>query len=246
MRGVFDDEEDVERRKSGGDTELTLSTGTVLFLFVGLIILCGACFGLGYMVGHRGSPSQAAVLPPAGTAAVSQPESLPAKPTATTKHPAPAAAPASPTSSDASQTAAATPPKSKTTVTVPIAPTTGTESSSESAQPKVRPALPATAAPQATYPSHPADTASNASQQQSRSAGTSQSAIFWVQVAAVSRVDDAKVLANALTRHGYAVTARRDADNLIHVLIGPFNSRDEANRWRTKLLGDGYNAEIQP
>ena len=48
-------------------------------------------------------------------------------------------------------------------------------------------------------------------------------------------------------KHGYAVEARRDpADNLIHVRIGPFNDRDEANRWRLKLLNDGYNAMIQP
>jgi cell division septation protein DedD len=30
------------------------------------------------------------------------------------------------------------------------------------------------------------------------------------------------------------------------VRIGPFTSRDEANRWANKLLGDGYNALVQP
>ena len=68
-----------------------------------------------------------------------------------------------------------------------------------------------------------------------------------VQIAAVSHQEDADVLIGALRRHGYAVNAQRDpVDRLIHVRIGPFNNRDEANRWRTKLLDDGYNAMIQP
>jgi cell division septation protein DedD len=68
-----------------------------------------------------------------------------------------------------------------------------------------------------------------------------------VQIAAVSHEEDANVLVDALRKHGYAVSARREpADNLIHVRIGPFNDRNEANRWRLKLLNDGYNALIQP
>jgi cell division septation protein DedD len=68
-----------------------------------------------------------------------------------------------------------------------------------------------------------------------------------VQIAAVSHQEDADVLVGALRKRGYAVSARRDpVDSLIHVRIGPFNDRDEANRWRTKLLNDGYNAMIQP
>ena len=68
-----------------------------------------------------------------------------------------------------------------------------------------------------------------------------------VQIATVSHEEDADVLMAALRRRGYAVSARRDpADNLIYVRIGPFNNRDEANRWRLKLLSDGYNALIQP
>ena len=70
-------------------------------------------------------------------------------------------------------------------------------------------------------------------------------AVLWVQVAAVSHVEDAQVLTNALRKHGYTVTPRRESDDLIHVRLGPFNTHDEANRWRLKLLDDGYNAEIQ-
>ena len=68
-----------------------------------------------------------------------------------------------------------------------------------------------------------------------------------VQIAAVSQPEDAEVLVNALRKRGYAVSARREAtDSLIHVRIGPFASRDEANLWRQRLLNDGYNAIVQP
>ena len=68
-----------------------------------------------------------------------------------------------------------------------------------------------------------------------------------VQIAAVSQPEDAEVLVNALRKRGYAVSARREAiDHLIHVRIGPFASRDEANLWRQRLLNDGYNAIVQP
>jgi cell division septation protein DedD len=66
-----------------------------------------------------------------------------------------------------------------------------------------------------------------------------------VQVAAVSHQEDANVLVAALRRHGYAVNARREAgDGLIHVQIGPFYNRNEANAMSQRLLGDGYNANV--
>jgi len=67
-----------------------------------------------------------------------------------------------------------------------------------------------------------------------------------VQIAAVSRTEDADVLVGALKKRGYAVTARRElGDNLIHVQTGPFSSRIDANSMRQKLLNDGYNAIVQ-
>ena len=32
---------------------------------------------------------------------------------------------------------------------------------------------------------------------------------------------------------------------MIHVRSGPFTSKDEADKWRTKLLSDGYNAILR-
>jgi len=76
---------------------------------------------------------------------------------------------------------------------------------------------------------------------------TAQASALMVQIAAVTNPEDADVLVNALRRRGYLVYARREAfDGLIHVRVGPFANRDEANRWRLKLLNDGYNAIVQP
>jgi len=70
---------------------------------------------------------------------------------------------------------------------------------------------------------------------------------LMVQIAAVSHQEDADVLAGALRKRGYVVNVGRDrSDSLIHVRIGPFTSRDDANAARQKLLNDGYNASVQP
>jgi cell division septation protein DedD len=74
-----------------------------------------------------------------------------------------------------------------------------------------------------------------------------ESAGLMVQIAAVSHAEDASVLVAALRRRGYAVTARREpADSLIHVQVGPFANRNDANAMCQRLLGDGYNAIVQP
>jgi cell division septation protein DedD len=68
-----------------------------------------------------------------------------------------------------------------------------------------------------------------------------------VQVAAVSHLEDATVLMGALRKRGYAVTARHaPEDELIHVQVGPFASRADANAMSQKLLSDGYNAVVLP
>jgi cell division septation protein DedD len=51
----------------------------------------------------------------------------------------------------------------------------------------------------------------------------------------------------ALRRRGYAVAARQEpGDGLIHVQVGPFNNRNDANIMCQRLLGDGYNASVRP
>jgi cell division septation protein DedD len=67
-----------------------------------------------------------------------------------------------------------------------------------------------------------------------------------VQVAAVSRKGDADMLMAALKRHGYdAAIHQSPQDKLLHVQIGPFTSKKDADAMRQKLIGDGYNAIVK-
>jgi DedD protein len=69
---------------------------------------------------------------------------------------------------------------------------------------------------------------------------------IMVQIAAISRQEDADILVSALRKHGYSVVVRNDPkDSLLHVQIGPFGSRDDAKAMRTRLLADGYNAILK-
>jgi cell division septation protein DedD len=70
---------------------------------------------------------------------------------------------------------------------------------------------------------------------------------LMIQVATVTRQEDADILISALSKRGYTATARHAAaDNKLHVQIGPFSNRNDANAMSKKLLHDGYNAIVQP
>jgi cell division septation protein DedD len=225
MYGVFDDHESqpVERRR---DTELTLGPVMLLGLFFVLVLLCGLCFGLGYSMGKRGSQ--------APTGAVQQP-------VVDTPSPGPASLP----KPSASPQSASRPDRAVVSLT-PVADTApsqtaGTQSAAASpaasvhtAQPEVRPALASQSRPLQPAQTQPAPALPPSTHNPAAAA------------AQPSHPEDADVLVGALRKRGYAVNARRDpADNLIHVRMGPFKTRDEANRWKQKLLNDGYNALVR-
>ena len=66
---------------------------------------------------------------------------------------------------------------------------------------------------------------------------------YFVQVAAVSKQDDAQALVDALKKKQYAAfTSNSSAtDKFFHVQVGPFNDLKDAEATRAKLIGDGYN-----
>jgi DedD protein len=71
-------------------------------------------------------------------------------------------------------------------------------------------------------------------------------AAVMVQIAAVSHREDAENLLNALKQRGYGVTIRNEPqDKLLHVQIGPFPTRKDADVTRQRLLSDGYNAIVK-
>jgi cell division septation protein DedD len=67
--------------------------------------------------------------------------------------------------------------------------------------------------------------------------------VYFVQVAAVSKQDDAEALVEALRKKQYPafVAANSTSDKLFHVQVGPFGDIKEAEGSRVKLINDGYN-----
>lgn len=249
MRKYFD-EEPHEKSRGKGDTELTLGSWTLLTVFFGLVVLCGLCFGLGYAVGSHGSkgpvfqsqPPAAGPSPqmPANSqdlkpSAAAQPAAVPMQPMTAVdpgtvqgsgQVPPPGSASGSPVVTSASAVTSS-----------PVAGQQGVASNAAGWH-AVQPALPGgTGTMQGAQPT----TASTVQPAMSGQAS------MMVQIAALSNQEDAGVLMGALRRRGYAVSAvRSPADNLIHVCVGPFSNRIDANAMRQKLLSDGYNAVVLP
>lgn len=200
------------------ERELTLSSGAILGIFFGLVILCGGFFGFGYNMGRKSVPTPLAIndVPENATSrpAVSQPD-----PETAVAAPAPTPVPrparrTPPPQPSADTTAEAAPERPK--------PATHTETAPA---PIVRP--PATTTTAQVVPIAPGGT-------------------FMVQVAAVSHPEDAQLLVGALRGRGYAVAARNSAaDSFIHVQIGPFATKKDAEAMRQRLIGDGYNAIVK-
>ena len=235
MRGVFGDQ-GFQPAEARHDTELTLSSTSLLLILFGLVLLCGLCFGLGYATGHRGGQDSAALVQPlSGQTTAAQSDSGPPKPSANAQSGANSTSPDATADPNGSVTQNSAGENAQSAV-VPAPGGSSNENSSAFGQ--VRPALGTTAptAPALTLP------ATSAVAPALPAPGS-----VMVQIAAVSEQEDADVLMGALRKHGYAVAARRDPlDDLIHVRIGPFKTRDEAEIWREKLLSDGYNAIVQP
>jgi DedD protein len=65
---------------------------------------------------------------------------------------------------------------------------------------------------------------------------------YYVQVAAVSKQEDAEALVDALKKKQYtAFAANTPGDKLFHVQVGPFSDIKDAELARGKLVSDGYN-----
>ena len=75
---------------------------------------------------------------------------------------------------------------------------------------------------------------------------TATPVLFIVQIAAVSHREDAETLIANLKLRGYDVNIRQETqDKLLHVQIGPFTTRKDADAMRQHLLSDGYNAIVK-
>jgi len=87
-------------------------------------------------------------------------------------------------------------------------------------------------------PANSTDQNAQAGQSGTTAQGTASGPGYFVQVAAVSKQEDA----DALKGHQYqAFVAAAGADKLFHVQVGPFADIKDAEATRAKLVADGYN-----
>jgi cell division septation protein DedD len=228
MRTLFDtDEEEIEGKAS----EITLSTASLLGIFFGLVLVCGVFFGFGYSMGRGTGAAQATLVPHSPTgeadeAAVEAPAAPPSAPQPATKQ-----------RDDSEATPKAAPaarPKVAETPTENVART-------ERAAPLVVAETPAQ-----MVTSKPAAGKMGPAYQAPTDAPATSAGQPMVQIAAVSRAQDADVLVAALRQRGYGVVVRSEPqDHLLHVQVGPFANRMQAAEVKQKLLSDGYNAIIK-
>jgi cell division septation protein DedD len=196
------------------DTEITLGTAKLLGLFFGLVIICAVFFALGYTLGRKSD---------VGIASAST-TTLPA----TTTGPKPAGS-------------ASTQPTPAMTFYKAV------EQKDANAQ-----LTPATASTEAAAPAtaNQATAASSTAQSQTSQSATAPDPMspvptvgYFVQVAAVSKQDDAEALVSALKKKQYPafVAAGTSTDKLFRVQVGPFSDIKDAEGMRSRLINDGYS-----
>jgi|SRR5579859_4715533 len=207
------------------DTEIVLGTGKLLGIFFALVIMCGTFFGLGYALGRSSTPMTlqngglATVTSASGTKPVAG-VTITTAPTATTDAAQdPAVDPNAPASPEADQA-------------LRVEEGSATDESASAT------AVPASAVKPATTQvlKNPA----------TPELATVPSSIT-VQVAAVTKQEDAQALVAALRKKNYPVfvSPNPSADSLYHVQVGPFAELKEAEEMKSKLAGDGYNAIVK-
>jgi cell division septation protein DedD len=77
---------------------------------------------------------------------------------------------------------------------------------------------------------------------------TAANGSFVVQIAAVTREEDAAALAGALRKKNYSVFVVNNPavhDKFYHVQVGPFATMQDAEAMRVKLSGEGYNPIVK-
>ena len=201
------------------DREISLGTTTILGIFFALALLCAVFFGFGYSLGTRSAP-------PVNTA-----ETTTTRSESSTSKPAPGSPAVRPASALQITSAEDVPATESADAAQPTPALTRVKAVASDFRPDTRPEPAAKSAPKSAVAAPIAS-------------ATQGAAI--VQIAAVSHQEDADVLVNALKHRGYSVAIHKEPqDKLLHVQIGPFPTKKDADAMRQRLQTDGYNAIVK-
>ena len=223
MNTRYEDDTDLhDLHEPERDREISLGAATILGIFFVLALICAVFFGFGYSLGRRSSQQQTTPIPSEPVSTLSSNSSKPSPGSTAITAPSSSkyasAAPAAKEEPDTSQ-----PLPTTRTVALDSTPTTPAAQPAVSTVVTARPIPPPIPTVAPSTPGAP-----------------------LVQVAAVSHQEDADILLSALKKRGYAVTVRHEPqDKLLHVQIGPFANKKDAEAMRQRLLSDGYNAIVK-
>ena len=211
------------------DTEFTLGTGKLLAFFFGMVVICGIFFSLGYGVGRNSTSAASSTVVDSSSLSTVQ-NSGAAKPSARRSL---SQAELAAMQADAQQS------EQKPCDPADAACASSTVATTVHAS-----------EPQHANTTSAADSAASKAAVSSKTpelAGAAQpSSGFMVQVAAVSKQEDADALVNALRKKQYPVfVVNQASSNLFHVQVGPFAQQKDAEAMRSKLVSDGYNAILK-
>lgn len=232
------------------DSDITLGPGKLLGLFFMLVAVCGVFFAIGYSLGKTSAREQAVNDKTSLNASLSVPavgDTSAAKPSAVIS------AKSEPASDE--QSTAKSQPDMTFYNAVKQSDHGAQPASTDSAQPATAKAPQAQAAdPQAAKSATPAE-AKAVPEVKADPKGDVKPAVtgaangaFVVQIAAVSREEDAAALAGALRKKSYSVFVVNNPavhDKLYHVQVGPFATLQDAEAMKTKLTGEGYNPIVK-
>ena len=228
MNRPIDEEDDLPVRgyssrrpdADNADREISLGMPTILGIFFALALICACFFGFGYTMGRKSAQSATSAGAPVDY--VNPVTVSSTKPAAGSLVASPATSAAKPAVDTPS------PAPAVQTATVPLAPPTPAKNAASPADGMiVGDKFPAAAAPPTT-------------------SNLQSATSFIVQVAAVSSQDVADILLASLQKKGYVVAVRHEArDKLLHVQIGPFPDRKQAEAMRQRVLADGFNAIVK-
>jgi DedD protein len=236
------------------DTEITLGTGRLLGLFFLLAAICGVFFSIGYSLGKstareqalNDQPGQVLAASPASAATSSQSTEdkpsavLAAKPDAEPPAQKQAGDPAPPSNLtfykavQGNGDAAPAPAKENPPAVAPKAPTES--------------GVAASVKPVSSIPLAEAAIHGGANPPVSRSGPMTGPGTIVVQIAALSREDDAVSLAGALRKKDYNVFVVNNPathDKFYHVQVGPFATMQDAEAMKTRLVAEGYNPIVK-
>jgi DedD protein len=203
------------------DTEITLGTGHMLAIFFILVLVCAFFFAIGFSLGRR-----------TALAGIVNSTGAPAGVSANTVRPSPAKTDASQSTPQSSDFGFY---KSVGEKNADAAVPAQNSKSQPAAAPTSNPAPPAADTPAGTKP------ASDAASSSPTISG------YYVQVAAVSRQEDAEALVEALKKKQYPAFAANNTatDKFYHVQVGPYTDVKDAEAMRARLISDGYNPIVK-